>query len=186
MPNDGDIRQIVTVSDLNRLPVRVYLFAIINHLESLLSDVILRSLPVDAWLERMPDSQRIAVLELFEKKRREDLDTRLIDCTTLTHKFGIIARDGNLRGLFNARTTSEFRRNVKPIGDLRNRLAHGQDPVDESAQEDLGGNYAAEAAEMEAVRDNLLHASRISRRRDPAWLAGVDVAVHRLIDKAVG
>lgn len=193
--NGPDVGQIVTVSDLNRLPVRVYLFAILSHLEGLMADFIVDEFPDDCWLETLSDKQRTDVGELYAQKKYVDVDTRMIDCTTLTHKFTVIARTSRLRERFGAFTKASFVHHVKPVRELRDRMAHGLDPIEEAGAdrpelnlgepevltEALGSFGTARAQQLEDARDDLMHAAAISRRHDPAWLAGVCATIDEMI-----
>ena len=59
--DDSEVRQIITVSDLNRLPVRTYLHVLLDHLEGLLADWIEQAFPDDSLDESF----------LSDKARRE-------------------------------------------------------------------------------------------------------------------
>lgn len=117
--------------------------------------------------------QQLAVRDLFEKKRAVEVDTRLIDCTMLTHKFTLIAKSPSLRQRFGTRAKREFDRYVRPVRDLRDRLLHDMDPIDGNGAEHL-----------ESARDAIAHGSAVARRRDPAWLAGVNATIHKMIEAA--
>jgi hypothetical protein len=171
----GELRQIVTVSDLNRLPVRVFLFTLLSHLEGILVDLILEELSDDRWRDMLSERQRAKASELYAEKRAVDIDTRPIDCTTLTNKLEIIAKHPSLRKRFGAETRREFEQYAQPVKELRNRLAHGMEPIEEGATEE-------EVMEIEHARDATLHQGRLSRRKDPAWLARVTATIVEMVD----
>jgi hypothetical protein len=90
-------QKLLTVSDLNRLPVRTYLHTLLDHLESVMAAAIGEAYPYDRWFALLSESRQAKVSELHELKQRSDFDTCLIDCTTLSDKATILARSEGLR-----------------------------------------------------------------------------------------
>jgi len=188
-----DVRQIVTVSDLNRLPVRVYLFTILSHLEGLMADLLVDEFPDDAWLGELTERQRANVRGLYDQKKGVDVDTRLIDCTTLTQKFAIISKNARLRVRFGRTSKATFERYVQPVKELRDRLTHGLDPIEEPGEDERNRNATIGfdpmevkgAEQLECARDHLMHGAALSRRRDPAWLASVNATIQQWLQKSL-
>lgn len=178
----GDpVSQIVTVSDLNRLPVRIYLFGLLNHLEGLLVDLINDQYPNDKWLGSLTAEGREEVENRFVLKRERDLDTARIDCTLLSQKLTIIAKSPDLRQRFDMAKRKEFDAYARPVNDLRNRIAHGMDPVETAEAEGR-----ARADGLDRARDQVVHGGRVSSSRTPQWLAGVEATMRAMIEVVAG
>lgn len=128
---DEAIRKILTRSDLNKLPVRVYLGTLLAHLEGMLADTIDAALPNDQWFIALPKGRQPEVKGLHEQKAREDFDTRLIDCTTLSDKATIIRKGSDLLKQLGLPSSNRAKRQFTLINDLRNRLDHGLPPLSE-------------------------------------------------------
>jgi len=116
------INGLVALSDLQRLPVRASLFAMITHLEMTMAHAIRRRFrDSSAWLEYLPtnDQKKIAA-----QVRRATRDRELVDdllYTTFSQKSLIIARQPEYACYHN------FETDVKAIRDLRNAIAHANE-----------------------------------------------------------
>ena len=161
------IRKILTRSDLNELPVRVYLSTLLAHLEGMLADTIDAALPNDQWFTGLSDPRQPAVKRLHEQKIAEDFDTRLIDCTTLSDKSTIIRKIPGLIKQLGLPSPKQFTRQFKLINNLRNRLNHGLPPLSE---------------EGDTLRNNLSHGQQLTKVRDVVWLASVVTTMNAWID----
>lgn len=160
------IHKILTRSDLNELPVRVYLSTLLAHLEGLLADTIDGALPDDQWFPCLSDPRQLEVKRLHSQKIAEDFDTRLIDCTTLSDKSTIIRKVPDLNKQLGLPSPNQVKLQFKLINNLRNRLNHGLPPLSE---------------ECDALRDHLDHGRQMTKARDVAWLASVVATMHAWI-----
>lgn len=159
------ITKILTISDLEKLPARVLISTLIAHLEGLLADIIVKESPdYKSW--KLPDSQRNKILELFEKKKNDDVDTSMIHCTTLSQKFTIISKsDAILNVLNNGLSNNKFRELLAGINGLRNRIEHNLPPI---------------ITDLETLRDHAGHNNTIAHKLD--WLAMVIRNIEGLIE----
>ncbi len=165
------IRKILTVSDLNRLPVRTYLHTLLDHLEGLLAEWIEQAFLENSWKTSLSGKRQESIQGLHEQKRREDFDTRLIDCTTLSDKATIIGKSDRLQGELSQPTRSAFKKRLKPIKRLRNRLAHGMPPLDKEA---------------DTLRDHLRPGGLLTKRADLEWLNQVVLTLLAWIEALSG
>ena len=153
------ICKILTRSDLNKLPVRVYLTTLLAHLEGLLADAIHQAFPDDQWLKKLSQPRQDEVKKLFKQKQQADFDTRLINCTTLSDKSTVVQKSDDLR-----KEISDLGRNKfddcfkKKIIRLRNRLEHGLPALDEKDDE---------------LRNHLYHNQQLTKKTDVEWLSDV-------------
>lgn len=118
------ISGLVTLSDLQRLPVRAALFAMVTHLEMIMADVIRhRSSGGEGWMGRLSESRAKKVRAKLEAARKQDtlidpiLYTEFGDKVTILRKELTFARAG-------LTTKTRFARDMKGVEALRNKLAH--------------------------------------------------------------
>lgn len=133
------IRRILTRSDLNKLPMRVYLHTLLDHVEALMADVIEREYPFGRWLRFLSDQRRVS--ELHAKKKKAGTDTRLIDCTSLTNKIRILQQNDALRNRLEYVSGKTYRTTKRRITHVRNKVSHaGEIIVTKSDIRSLGAD----------------------------------------------
>ena len=118
------ITGIVTLSDLQRLPVRSAIFLHITHLEILMTQMIERSgVKPEVWLTFLDDN----VQKLIKRQWRKDAESGVaidpIYAASLSHKSDIFSR------IFSGWMDDEdrFQVDMPAICQLRNEVAHGKD-----------------------------------------------------------
>ncbi len=125
----GSIAGIVTRSDLQKPPVRMWLFGMITIVEMRFGSLIESHLPGDSWKEHLSAGRLSKAESLLEERRRRNQDLDLLDCLQFSDKGHIIARHEPIR----RQTVFESRRKmeevVKELEALRNNLAHSQDII---------------------------------------------------------
>jgi len=163
-----EIKKILTRSDLNKLPMRVYLTTLLAHLEGLLANAIHKAFPNDQWLDKLSEENQRGVNDLFEEKKKNDFDTRKIDCTTLSYKSTIVQKSHELRQELSNCGRDKFNDLFKKtINRLRNRLEHGLPALTE---------------EDNTLRDHLYHNQQLTKETDVEWLAEVILTLRAWID----
>lgn len=165
------VRRIVTVSDLNRLPVRTYLHVLLDHLEGLLADWIDVEFPGDSWLDRLDDKAQTRICALHKRKERVDFDTRLVDCTTLSDKGAVMSEALGLQVKLTETTDGMLDKHDSLIVRLRNRLDHGMPPLDKNADE---------------LRNHVRHHGQFTKRADVAWLSRTVEVLRAWIEALAG
>ena len=123
----GSLGGIVTKSDLQKPPVRMWLFGIITIVEMRLSALIEKMCPGDAWREFLSESRLQKAQVLLEERLRRNQSLGLVDCLQFSDKGQIIARNEAIRELtmFDSRRKTETA--IRMLESLRNNLAHSQD-----------------------------------------------------------
>jgi len=125
----GDVAGIVTRDDLEKPPVRMWLFGMVTMIEMRYTRLIEIKCPNDSWRQYLSDG-RLAKAEslLFERRRRQQ-SLALLDCLQLADKGRIVARDEHIRRrtIFASRNQAED--GIKMLESLRNNLAHSQEIV---------------------------------------------------------
>ncbi len=165
------IQRILTQSDLNRLPVRTYLHTLLDHVEELLAGWCERLYPHDGWIDCLAQDAQERIQELHRTKQEADLDTRLVDCTTLSDKGNILGRSPAFLNQLQLTSRRTFRKEFSPVKGLRDRLDHGLPPLETAADE---------------LRNALRHVAPLSNRKDLARLNRVVGTLHAWIGALSG
>jgi hypothetical protein len=117
------ISGLVSLSDLQRLPVRAALFALITHAEMTMADAIRREFSSsDGWKARLSDGRRQNV---DEKRKASTTGNNFVDellFTQLIDKVIIILKSPH----FNA-DKSVFEHDLRAVNRLRDNLAHANE-----------------------------------------------------------
>ncbi len=117
---------IITQADLNKPPIRVYLFGLVSLLEMHLSYWIRTSYPGDSWQKSL-SSNRLALAEKVRderRKRKQDLD--LIDCLQFGDKRDLVVKLEAVRNDLDMGSKKKSESRLRDAEDLRNPLAHSQ------------------------------------------------------------
>lgn len=125
----GQVGGIVSRTDLQKPPVRMWLFGIVTLIEMRFSRMIELYCPDTSWQDFLSAGRIQKAEDLLAERMRRNQDLDLLDCLQFSDKVQIIARNEKLRGL----TRFESRRKVEEaatvIEKLRNNLAHSQDII---------------------------------------------------------
>jgi predicted transcriptional regulator len=137
------ITGIVTRSDVLKLPVRLLTFAMITHLESLLTTAIQQACPNDEqWLKHLCRDDRRQVRYYYKKYKEQRFDPPLLEFTSLGQKViiikGILATARSGMSPPNGSTAERIAvlddasiEDLDRIWELRNDVAHGRLFVDD-------------------------------------------------------
>jgi hypothetical protein len=123
----GKVGGIITRSDLQKPPVRMWLFGIVTLIETRFAELIEQHCPEDSWKQYLSADRLQKAQALLEERVRRNQDLQLVDCLQFSDKNQIIARNEDIR----KRTIFASRRQAEEAGKrlerLRNNLAHAQD-----------------------------------------------------------
>ena len=117
---------IVELSDIDKPPTRLFLFAHIAELESRMSALIERHHPDDSWLELISPSRRSKINDLFHRKRSRDFQTTRLNCTQLCDKRDVMLDSPTLCGRLIGRSKSQWNDRFMAIQNLRDNIAHAE------------------------------------------------------------
>jgi len=123
----GAVGGIVTTSDLQKPPVRMWLFGMITFIEMRISRLIERMCPGESWKQHVSEGRLQKAEALLEERRRRNQSLGLIDCLQFSDKGQIIARNEEIRSLTRFRSRRQMEEAIKALESLRNNLAHSQD-----------------------------------------------------------
>jgi hypothetical protein len=121
--SDCEISGLVSLSDLQRLPVRAALFTMVTHLEILMSHLIrLEYSHSSEWLKSLSPDRQQGICDEIDKSRRNDsfiddlLFTQFADKVTIIKKSALISSNKN-----------QFKQDLGRVRKLRDDLAHAND-----------------------------------------------------------
>src|SRR5690606_17559730 len=91
---DGaEINGIITRSDLQKLPVRLYVFTHVTHLETVMRDLIVMHIKEESlWLKELKDERQRALRRSRYWQKKQGFDPPLIDLTLFSDKVTIIGK----------------------------------------------------------------------------------------------
>lgn len=119
---------IITKADLNKPPVRIYVFGMLSLFEMHLNSWIRYEYPDNAWQERISEQRVAKAQETYELRKQNNQDLSLLDCLQLADKRDLLAKSKEFieRFGFNKKGVERFIRYVERI---RNEIAHIQDSI---------------------------------------------------------
>lgn len=123
----GQVGGIVARGDLQKAPVRLWLFGLVSLLEMQLLRVVRERYPADAWAALLTPERVRGTRKVFAERQRRHEENDLSDCLQLGDKATIFMKDRELfavSGFASKRALETF---FKEIGLLRNALAHAND-----------------------------------------------------------
>ena len=125
----GAVGGIITMSDLQKPPVRMWLFGMITLLEMRTSRLIELKCQGDSWKQYLSESRLQKAEALLEERRRRNQNLELIDCLQISDKGQIIARNEEIRHLTRMQSRRQTEQAIRMLESLRNNLAHSQDII---------------------------------------------------------
>jgi hypothetical protein len=118
-----EITGLVSLSDLQRLPVRAALFAMVTYLEMTMAAVVRReSDNAEHWLARLSDERRTRIRGEIAKAKSGDAFVDSLLFTQFADKVTILKRSVSFLPV-----KSDFKKAMSRIEALRNNLAHSND-----------------------------------------------------------
>ena len=125
----GTVGAVIGRDDLQKPPVRMWLFGMITILEMFWTRAVEELYPGGAWGKELTDARLRKAQALWEERRKRGQHPKLLDCLQLSDKAGVLLKHPASREEFGFETVKEGKRAVKVLESLRNNLAHAQDIV---------------------------------------------------------
>jgi hypothetical protein len=125
----GEVGGLVTRTDLQDPPVRMWLFGLLTAIEMRFQTLIQQRFADESWMQYVSPARVDKARQLLEERQRRNQTPTLIDCLQFSDKLQIIARDERLRdqvGFVSRRRADAV---GKVLEALRNNLAHSQDII---------------------------------------------------------
>jgi len=126
------VSAIVTLADLEKPPVRMYLFGMITILEMLIGREIRVRFPDGAWLAHLSEGRRAKAEELLAERHRRNQQVDLLDCLQFSDKAQVLVKDPRSRRDLGYESRKSGLQAAKELETLRNNLAHTQEIIGSS------------------------------------------------------
>ena len=124
---------IVTLQDLEKPPVRMFLFGMITLLEMLLARTVDEAFPAEAFRPLLAPGRLARAEALRQERRRRGVESRLVDCLQFADKGQLALRIPGIADRVDPGMSRKAAlRALKELESLRNDLAHGQEFVAEA------------------------------------------------------
>ena len=132
------VKGIATRTDLNKPPVRIYLFGLVSLLEMHLTFWVRAEYPDDTWQAQISSVRVEAAKKVQEDRRAVGQICDLIDCIQISDKRDLLLKRKDLCRELGFGSKRQAERFLKKAEGLRNLLAHGQQNlVEGSSWEEL-------------------------------------------------
>lgn len=120
---------IITLTDLEKSPMRMFLFGLITLGEMLMTEIIRSRYSDDLWQSLLSEQRLTKARQLKEERARRGQYVDLIDCLQYGDKGWIISYDEEIRRALGQESRREARKAIKQMETLRNNLAHTQEII---------------------------------------------------------
>jgi hypothetical protein len=126
----GEVNGIVTRSDLQDPPVRMWLFGMITVIELRFQKMIEERFEGEEWVKYMSPARLEKARQMLAERQRRGQEASLTDCLQFSDKAQIVARDETLRQQAGFLSRNRADEGIKRLERLRNNLAHSQNIVE--------------------------------------------------------
>lgn len=123
----GEVNGVITRRDLQKPPLRMWLFGAITVLDTNLTWAIEQLHPENSWQGLITAGRLEKALALHAERRRAGSDCRLVDCLQIKDKADLLIRDGGCLAALGISSRRQADRLGRDIEKLRNHLAHAQE-----------------------------------------------------------
>jgi len=125
----GSVAGIVTRTDLEKPPGRMWLFGLLTVVETSITESLRRNFPGDSWWDLLSPSRLQKARAVQEERLRVGDHAELLDCLQFGDKGYALFKDASSREQFGFSSRQQARDAVRNIERLRNALAHTQPVV---------------------------------------------------------
>lgn len=122
------IAGIVTPGDMQKIPIRMWLFSLVSLIEMQMLRIINKECQDDSWKELISGKRLESAKKQHEELKEKNKEINLLNCLQFCDKRDIICKCKTV--LDNLKTNKrDFERLLKSLENLRNNLAHAQDII---------------------------------------------------------
>ena len=150
----GEVAGVITRRDLQKPPLRMWLFGAVTVLDANMTWAIEELHPNESWQNLISPNRLEKAVALSDERKRSGSDCRLVDCLQIADKSGILTDDAANIAALGLPSRREGERLMRAIENLRNHLAHAQE---------LGPKHLVTATKLAAMLDSILHAEGVRR-----------------------
>ena len=126
----GQVGGIVTKGDLQKAPVRLWLFGLISLVEMQMLRLISKRFPDGSWASLSAPARLEAAKRIFAERQRRNQEADVLDfsdCLQICDKATLMLKDSELSALAKFPSREAGRRFFSQLESLRNDLAHSND-----------------------------------------------------------
>lgn len=129
---------IVTPADLNKMPVRIYIYNLLGELELALADLIRNQFDnTKESLELLSDKRRKEIEDEIGKLEQGNTDVAPVQLLNLSDLINIVCKDKELHRMLDFNSKSACEKSLNGLVHLRNRIMHTVRPLLEQLPKDL-------------------------------------------------
>lgn len=125
----GNIGAYISRREIQKPPVRMWLFGLITILEMYIVQKIKTTFPNETYKQHLSQGRLEKAQALMEERRRRNQSVDLLDCLQLSDKGQILIKDPAVRQDIGIQSINEGQKALKELESLRNNLAHSQDII---------------------------------------------------------
>jgi hypothetical protein len=125
----GEAAAIVTLQDLEKPAVRMFLFGMVTVLEMIFTRVVGEAFPGETWRDQVAPGRLAKAEALRAERERRGRPAALLACLQFSDKGLLALRTPEVRARFGEASGKELRQALKELEELRNHLAHAQEIV---------------------------------------------------------
>ncbi len=137
------VRQIITLADLHKQPVRMLLFSLISLIEMSMSVLVTKDFPNDEWQVQISKDRLKSARSIFDDRKRKNQECNLIDCFQISDKSTILLKN-EYAEKWGFDTKPKAKSFFKNLNKLRDNLAHSQQTIWEDIAELISIHCKAE------------------------------------------
>ena len=124
----GMVAGIITRGDLQKVPIRMWLFSLISLIEMQMLRIIRKRFPENSWDEFITPGRNDKAKEFFMNNKSKNEEIDLVDCLQFCDKYTIISETQDLLEKLGY-GKKDFCMLLIALKKLRNGLAHAQDII---------------------------------------------------------
>ncbi len=125
----GHVGGIVTREDVQKPPVRMWLFGIITMLEMAFNRLLEFRFPDDGWTDQIAPSRLAKARQLQKDRARTGERVPLAECLQFSDKGQVLFKHPEIRDLFGIPSRARATKMMTNLRGLRDNLAHSGDIV---------------------------------------------------------
>ena len=131
------VADIVTRSDLQKSPVRMFLFGLVTLLEMYMRDMVAMAYSGNQIHTTLSSARMLAVTSLLAQHRNRNEDLTLVDCLQFCDKRSLLLKLRDITTFFQYPSKDRLSGFLRNAEKLRDRLSHAQDIVSGSTWEEV-------------------------------------------------
>jgi len=125
----GNVGGVITRSDIQKPPFRMWLFGMITILEMFISRMLKANYQDSSWQAELSANRLKKAEILYDERRRRNQYVELIDCLPLSDKAQILMKNPDFRAEAGYESKRAAKQGIRAFESLRNNLAHAHDIV---------------------------------------------------------